>query len=82
MYFKWHNKSKFYSLIFDETIYVSQLSIILRYVDDGNNVHEQFVGFIICHDYAFKKEKICDKLDHAESEEENLEPKLTSDVFS
>lgn len=63
MYFNRHKKSKFYSVIFDETTDVSLLSLILRYVDDGNSVHEQFVGFINCHDYAFKKEKNCDELD-------------------
>jgi len=42
----------------------------LRYVDKANNDHEQFIGFINCHDYVY------DKLT-----EDNVEPKLTGIVL-
>lgn len=53
----------------------------MRYVDDGNSVHKQFVGLINCHDFAFKKEKNCDELDLAENEEGNVESKLAGEVL-
>jgi len=66
-------ESCYYSVIFDETTdisHISQLSLSLRYVDKANNVHEQFIGFINCHDYVY------DKLT-----EDNVEPKLTGIVL-
>jgi len=44
--------------------------LILRYIDNKNNVHEQFVGFINCHDYAFHNEKNILELDTAEHEKQ------------
>lgn len=75
---------KYYSIVFDETTdvsHVSQLSLILRYIDNKNNVHEKFVGFINCHDYAFHNEKNIVKLDTAEYEKSYIEPKLTGEVL-
>ncbi|XP_050065586.1 52 kDa repressor of the inhibitor of the protein kinase-like [Aphis gossypii] len=66
-------ESCYYSIIFDETTdisHISQLSLSLRCVDKVNNVHEQFIGFINCHDYVY------DKLT-----ENNVEPKLTGIVL-
>lgn len=44
--------NKFYSIIFDETTdisKVSQMSILVRYLDRENNIREDFLGFIDCH---------------------------------
>ncbi|XP_029348101.1 uncharacterized protein LOC103308364, partial [Acyrthosiphon pisum] len=75
---------KYYSVVFDETTdvsHVSQLSLILRYIDNKNNVHEKFVGFINCHDDAFHKEKNIVDLAIDEHENPNIEPKLTGEVL-
>lgn len=78
------NNFKYYSVVFDETTdvsHVSQLSLILRYIDNKNNVHEKFVGFINCHDDAFHKEKNIVDLAIDEHENPNIEPKLTGEVL-
>lgn len=77
-------EAKYYSVIFDETTdisQISQLSLVLRYVDNNQNVHERFIGFINCHDYAFQKNKICNDIDIDTAENKNVEPKLTGEVL-
>ena len=64
-------KSKFYSVIFDETTDIctmSQLSLILTYVYD-NKRHEDFVDFINVHDTVFS------------DDEYHLEPKVTGKII-
>ena len=46
-------KAKYFSILADEVADVSnteQLSLVLRYVDDDNNIREEFVDFLPCKD--------------------------------
>lgn len=44
--------SKYYSIMFDETTdisKISQMSLVIRYLDENSNIREDFLGFLDCH---------------------------------
>lgn len=50
--------NQYYSVIFDETTdvsHASQMSVVIRYVDDSGDPQESFVGFIDCHADNYNK---------------------------
>jgi len=68
-------KSQYYSIIFDETTdiaHISQMSLILRYIDEKNQVFERFVGFLNCHDKSYDNANVDEEL-------QVNEPKLTGE---
>lgn len=66
------DRSKYYSILFDETTDISQssqMSVVLRYLDtEHNEICEDFVSFIDCH-----KDNFTDV---------NVEPMLTGKILS
>lgn len=74
-YFKRHKKNQYYSIIFDETTdiaHISQMSLILRYIDEKNQIFERFVGFLNCHDKSYDNANVDEELQVSE-------PKLTGE---
>lgn len=46
-------RSQFYSIMFDETTdiaNISQMSVVIRYLDEKLNIREDFLGFLDCHE--------------------------------
>ncbi|CAH1104324.1 unnamed protein product [Psylliodes chrysocephalus] len=64
------NKSKYFSIMFDETTdisNISQMSIVIRYLDNSLNLREDFLGFVDCHTENYDE---CTK-----------EPKLSGEIL-
>lgn len=74
-----YKKAKYYSTLFDETTYVSNISqmyLIIRYELD-DIIYERFLTFIDCHNYNYNKNK-----DHNENKSNHtLEPKITGEIL-
>nr|CAH7736446.1 unnamed protein product [Callosobruchus chinensis] len=48
--------SKYYSIVFDETTdrsKISQMSIVIRYLDENCNIREDFLSFLDCHQETY-----------------------------
>ncbi|VVC37210.1 Armadillo-like helical [Cinara cedri] len=54
------------------TINISQMSLILRYIDTNNKVNEQFIRFLDCHEYVYTQSKY-DEAVNSIDEEHNIE---------
>lgn len=49
-------KSKFYSIMFDETTdiaNISQMTLVVRYLDEHKHSREDFLGFLDCHEHNY-----------------------------
>lgn len=71
-------KANTFSVLFDETTdisNISQMCLIIRYVLN-NIIYEQFLSFIDCHNYIYKKKK-----DDVSNIEDNVEPKITGEIL-
>lgn len=69
-------KADIFSVLFDETTdisNISQMCLIIRYVLN-NIIYEQFLSFVDCHNYIYKKNK-----DDVSNIEDNVEPKITGE---
>lgn len=78
------HESKYYSILFDETTdisNISQMSLIIRYPYKGI-IKECFMGFINCHDIYDDTATDDDELiEQVERNLETYEPKLTGDIL-
>ncbi|CAH1153707.1 unnamed protein product [Phaedon cochleariae] len=88
-------KSKYFSIIFDETTdisHISQMSLTIRNVNENNEVHERFIGFLNCHDHVYNhdqnKQSNADLDIHLLNENQmnqndlpKSEPKLTGEIL-
>lgn len=88
--------SRYFSIIFDETTdisNISQMSLSLRYIDSNHRVQEKFINFLDCHEYVYGQGKrraimSTNNIDHESDDNlcdfdptKKLEPKLSGEIL-